>query len=100
MSTVEPLRPAPRRRPTSTSAFGVGRREAHDSSPFYARFTPPLLSDDDRVHAKGPQPRQLRGQVEDHTCWVVRPEKHARVRRKREDYRDPPAWNQSRSRES
>jgi site-specific DNA-methyltransferase (adenine-specific) len=51
MSTVEPLRPAPRRRPTSTSAFGVGRREAHDSSPFYARFTPPLLSDDDRVHA-------------------------------------------------
>jgi site-specific DNA-methyltransferase (adenine-specific) len=49
MSNVEPIRPAPRRRPTSTSAFGVGRREAHDSSPFYARFTPPLLSDDDRI---------------------------------------------------
>jgi site-specific DNA-methyltransferase (adenine-specific) len=51
MSSVEPIRPTPRRRPTTTSAFGVGRREAHDSSPFYARFTPPLLSDDDRVNA-------------------------------------------------
>ncbi len=49
MSNVEPLRPAPRRRPTSTSTFGVGRREAHDSSTFYARFTPPLLSDDSDV---------------------------------------------------
>jgi DNA modification methylase len=51
MSNVEPIGPAPRRRPTSTSAFGVGRREAHDSSPFYARFTPPRLSDDSRVEA-------------------------------------------------
>jgi len=32
-----------------TSAFGVGRREGHDASGFYARFTPPLLSDDDTV---------------------------------------------------
>ncbi len=46
MSTVEPLRPGIRRRPTSTSPFGVGRREAHDSSPFYARFTAPRVSDD------------------------------------------------------
>ena len=38
-----------RRRPTSTSAFGVGRRESHDSSGFYARFSPPVLSDDDTV---------------------------------------------------
>jgi site-specific DNA-methyltransferase (adenine-specific) len=49
MSNVEPIRPVPRRRPTSTSAFGVGRREAHDASPFYARFTPPLLSEDSQV---------------------------------------------------
>jgi len=35
---------------TETSAFGVGRRESHDSSRFYARFTPPLLSDDDEVN--------------------------------------------------
>jgi DNA modification methylase len=49
MSTVEPLRSGVRRRPTSTSSFGVGRREAHDSSPFYARFTPPRVSDDSDV---------------------------------------------------
>lgn len=40
---------APRRRPTSTSAFGVSRRESHDSSGFYARFTPPRLSSDATV---------------------------------------------------
>ncbi|MHB8329016.1 MAG: DNA-methyltransferase [Acidimicrobiales bacterium] len=38
-----------RRRPTSTSSFGVGRRESHDASGFYARFAPPGLSDDDAV---------------------------------------------------
>jgi DNA modification methylase len=32
------------RRRTSTSNFGVGRREAHDASAFYARFAPPELS--------------------------------------------------------
>jgi site-specific DNA-methyltransferase (adenine-specific) len=35
--------------PTSTSNFGVGRREAHDASAFYARFEPPELSADDHV---------------------------------------------------
>ncbi|HML00088.1 MAG TPA: DNA methyltransferase [Acidimicrobiales bacterium] len=38
-----------RRRPTSTSSFGVGRRESHDASGFYARFNPPRLSTDDAV---------------------------------------------------
>jgi len=33
--------------PTSTSTFGVGARESHDASPFYARFTPKSLSDDE-----------------------------------------------------
>jgi site-specific DNA-methyltransferase (adenine-specific) len=37
------------RRSTSTSAFGVSRRENHDSSGFYGRFTPPLLSAEDWV---------------------------------------------------
>ena len=37
------------RRKTTTSNFGVGARESHDSSPFYDRFRPPRLSDDDRV---------------------------------------------------
>jgi DNA modification methylase len=35
---------------TQTSAFGVGRREGHDSSSFYARFTPPVLSDSEEVN--------------------------------------------------
>ncbi|MFN2525520.1 MAG: site-specific DNA-methyltransferase [Actinomycetota bacterium] len=38
-----------RRRPTSTSAFGVGRRESHDASAFYARFQTPEVSADDHV---------------------------------------------------
>jgi len=37
------------RRSTETSSFGVSRRESHDSSAFYARFTPPLISDHDEV---------------------------------------------------
>ncbi len=35
---------------TQTSSFGVGRREGHDASAFYARFTPPALSADERVN--------------------------------------------------
>ena len=38
-----------RRGATSTATFGVGRRENHDASAFYARFTTPALSDDDTV---------------------------------------------------
>ena len=37
------------RRATSTSAFGVGKRESHDASDFYARFTAPVVSKDDDV---------------------------------------------------
>lgn len=37
------------RRATSTSAFGVSKRESHDATAFYGRFSPPVLSDDDRV---------------------------------------------------
>src|SRR5262245_19632749 len=37
------------RRPTATSAFGVGRRESHDASGFYRRFHPPVVSDADEV---------------------------------------------------
>ena len=42
-----------RRVATATSAFGVGRRESHDSAGFYKRFSPPVLSDDDEVRAPG-----------------------------------------------
>jgi site-specific DNA-methyltransferase (adenine-specific) len=38
-----------RRHSTSTSSFGVSRREAHDSSAFYERFTAPIVTDDSRV---------------------------------------------------
>jgi DNA modification methylase len=38
------------REPTSTSRFGVSRRENHNASSFYARFTPPDLSDDTEIH--------------------------------------------------
>jgi site-specific DNA-methyltransferase (adenine-specific) len=34
---------------TSTSTFGVGRRESHDASEFYRRFDAPETSDDDHV---------------------------------------------------
>lgn len=34
---------------TSTSEFGVGKRESHDATDFYARFTPPDISDDDHL---------------------------------------------------
>jgi site-specific DNA-methyltransferase (adenine-specific) len=37
------------RRPTSTSSFGVGRRESHDASGFYRRFHPPIVSNADDV---------------------------------------------------
>jgi site-specific DNA-methyltransferase (adenine-specific) len=40
---------AGRRKPTATSNFGVSRRESHDASDFYARFTPPELADPDDV---------------------------------------------------
>jgi len=47
--TERPTRPGARRGRTATSAFGVGRRESHDASAFYERFTPPELSDDATV---------------------------------------------------
>lgn len=39
----------PRRRQTATSSFGVGKREGHDASKFYARFEAPVVSADDEV---------------------------------------------------
>src|SRR3546814_15124828 len=47
----------PRRRSTATSNFGVGKREGHDAGAFYARFTPPALSDDD--HANPPKAKDV-----------------------------------------
>ena len=44
---------AQRKRATSTSSFGVSRRENHDASGFYARFTAPTLSSDATVEPPG-----------------------------------------------
>jgi DNA modification methylase len=46
---------ARRRESTSTSNFGVGRRESHDATAFYDRFRSPDLSDEEFV----PQPRPV-----------------------------------------
>ncbi len=40
---------AERRKPTTTSNFGVSRRESHDASAFYERFRAPELSEDSAV---------------------------------------------------
>jgi site-specific DNA-methyltransferase (adenine-specific) len=37
------------RRSTATSSFGSGRRESHDATAFYERFTPPVVSPDATV---------------------------------------------------
>ncbi len=42
------------RRKTTTSNFGVGGRESHDSKPFYDRFRAPELSDDQDVPKAAP----------------------------------------------
>ena len=41
--------PTPRRT-TSTSAFGSGKREGHDASAFYERFSAPEISEDETVN--------------------------------------------------
>jgi len=41
---------APKRRGTSTSNFGVGKREGHDATAFYARFVAPKLDADGHVN--------------------------------------------------
>ena len=46
-------RPRPAVKPTSTSAFGVSKRENHDASAFYSRFTTPEISDDTTVTPPG-----------------------------------------------
>ena len=35
---------------TRTRSFGAGKRESHDASDFYARFTPPKISEDATVN--------------------------------------------------
>jgi hypothetical protein len=39
-----------KRKPTTTSAFGVSGRESHDATGFYSRFEPPALLTDETVN--------------------------------------------------
>src|SRR5690349_429281 len=56
--SVERIGVAARRRssagPTSTSNFGVSRRESHDASGFYRRFEAPELDTDNHVATPAP----------------------------------------------
>lgn len=47
--TAATKRTRARGRPTATANFGSGRRESHDASGFYGRFTPPVVSADDTI---------------------------------------------------
>ncbi|MGZ4690420.1 MAG: DNA-methyltransferase [Acidimicrobiia bacterium] len=55
----------PRRRPTSTSSFGAGRRESHDATAFYERFTPPVISEDAEVNPCSAAGRIIAGDARD-----------------------------------
>ena len=60
----EPAREEASSSGTSTSAFGVGKRENHDASEFYARFPAPVISDDDELGPAKPvlpEPPVIRG---------------------------------------
>lgn len=62
------------RRPTATSAFGVGRREGHDATEFYRRFSAPAISDDDSVCHPDDRPvvdRIVLGDIRDHPKTVA-----------------------------
>ncbi len=50
---------------TRTSAFGVGKREGHDSSAFYDRFQAPVVSDDETIVAPSLQDRIIVGDARD-----------------------------------
>ena len=63
---------------TRTSSFGVGKREGHDSSPFYERFQAPEISTDSTIGAPGPvdtivvgDARDMRDVVDNSVALVV-----------------------------
>ena len=49
------------KRSTSTSAFGVSKRESHDASGFYSRFTSPEQSTDASLHPSNGFDKLIRG---------------------------------------
>jgi site-specific DNA-methyltransferase (adenine-specific) len=59
--------PVGKKRGTETSSFGVGRRESHDASGFYSRFSPPELSDDDTINPVAVRNEIFTGNAKDMT---------------------------------
>ena len=57
--------PAERKGGTRTSAFGVGKREGHDSSAFYERFHAPEITDDETIDEPGLVDRIIVGDARD-----------------------------------
>ncbi len=58
---------------TATSSFGSGRRESHDSSAFYDRFSPPAISNDARVEPPAVVDQIFVGDARDLTPDQIRP---------------------------
>lgn len=58
---------AKQRMATATSEFGSGKRESHDATPFYERFGPPVISEDERVEAASVLDRLFHGDARDMT---------------------------------
>ena len=51
---------------TRTQTFGAGKRESHDASDFYARFTPPKISDDETINPCGAADQLICGDAARH----------------------------------
>ena len=64
-------RPERRRESTSTSNFGVGRREGHDSSAFYGRFPVPEISEESDVAPPSCVDRQFLGRRRSRDTWTA-----------------------------
>ena len=69
-----------RRRPTATSSFGVSRRESHDASAFYARFSAPEILNEqalaphrvrDRIWCGDARFMDAHGEINDNSVALV-----------------------------
>ena len=56
---------------TTTSEFGSSKRESHDSTPFYKRFSPPLISGDEHVETPSVVDQLFHGDAREMTASQV-----------------------------
>lgn len=52
---------------TVTSDFGSGKRESHDATPFYSRFSPPVISNDEGINPPAAVDRLFHGDAREMT---------------------------------